>query len=662
MKQQFSSKLINTLLCGVVITFHATVIAQSNSTISVTNSLEPMNPIIVTATRTPKPAKDVLADFTYIGNEEIQQAAQTTLVELLQQQRGVQVTASGGGNAASSVFLRGNSNSQSIVLIDGVRSEQSYMGGPTWGNIPLSLIDHIEIIYGPQSSIYGADAIGGVIQIFTKKGEGPPKLGMSTGYGSYGTSISDASLYGATDGEKPVRYSLSVSQELSMGYPSIAGAGNNRGPSYSLFNGYPGVRTGYSKVGATGQLSQQWQIGNEIGIQFFQSKLNNQLPGKDYFADGINGTALVGQQIGQIGQYSVYSNDKISDSWSSRLQLSTSFQNDQTVQLVSSPNNTKQNIYTWQNDFKLGEDTLQLLLERRTQSIYALSYYDPTGLGGPNSTPTTLNQERNINSGALAYSLKRDSNLLNLSARRDYFTGWGAQNTGNVSYGYFLTNKLRANINYGTGFRAPDFSSLYLANYGNPNLLPEKSKNVEGGIHYQSRKMDANVVVYNNTVQNLITYGSSNPPCTDAQVNAPPNYGCAANVGLSKISGLSLGSTARLNDFAIKGSFDQMNPINQLTGNTLALRARQTGNLELGYQGSQWQATINGSAVGRRYDSGQRGLGGYAIFNGYTSYAMTKDWALFGRVNNIFNKYYQLNYGWNPPGVSVFAGIRYAMK
>ena len=170
MKQQFNSKTLVALICGAVLAFNTPVFAQSNSTISVTNSPDPMNPIIVTATRTPTPAKDVLADNVYIGSEEIQQAAQTTLVELLQQQRGIQVTASGGGNAASSVFLRGNSNSQSIVLIDGVRSEQSYMGGPTWGNIPLSLIDHIEIIYGPQSSIYGADAIGGVIQIFTKKG------------------------------------------------------------------------------------------------------------------------------------------------------------------------------------------------------------------------------------------------------------------------------------------------------------------------------------------------------------------------------------------------------------------------------------------------------------------------------------------------------------
>ena len=621
-----------------------------------------LNPMISTATRVPTPAKDVLADNVYISSEQIQQAAQTTLVELLQQQRGVQVTSSGGGNAASSVFLRGNANSQTIVLIDGVRSENSYQGGPTWGNLPLALIDHIEIVYGPQSSIYGSDAIGGVIQIFTKKGEGPLKVGASVGYGSNGTTISDASLYGATNGDKSIHYSLGVTQELSMGYPTVAGVGNTHSPSYSLFSNYPGTRTGYSKVGATGQLSQVWGRGHEIGLQFFQSKLNNQLPSLDYYKDG-NGIPMVSQTVGQIGQYSIYSRDQINDVWSSRVQLTTSFENDSTIQTVNAPINNKQNIYTWQNDFKIGQDSLQAVLERRTQNVYSVSFIDPTGNGLANNVPSVLSADRVINSGALAYSLKRDANLLNLSARRDYFTGWGGQTTGSAAYGYFLTNNLRTNVSYGTGFRAPDISSLYLANYGNPNLLPEKSKNTEGGLYYESKSMDANVVIYNNTVQNLIAYASTNPPCTDAQVNAPPNYGCASNVaGYSKISGVSLGSTARLSDYSVRGSFDQMNPINQSTGNVLALRARQTGNLEFGYQGSQWQATINGTAVGRRYDSGNRALGGYSIMNAYSSYAITKDWSLFGRVNNIFNKYYQMNYGWNSPGVSVFVGARYAMQ
>jgi vitamin B12 transporter len=659
MKKWFISNAL--FFGGAFLISIASANAQSSSNVTVAVAPNTMDPIIVTATRTPTPAKDVLADYSYISKEEIERAGQTTLVELLQQQKSIQISSSGTGNSASSVFLRGNSNNQTIVLIDGVRSETAYLGGPTWGNIPVALIDHIEVIYGPQSSMYGSDAIGGVIQIFTKKGLEGEHVSASAGYGTYGTSISDASLYGAIKGDHTTHYSIGVSQELSMGYPTVAGSGNNHGPSKSLYASYPGTRTGYSKLGATGQVSQEWASGHELGLQFFQSKLINQFPGADYYYDA-NGTPVIGQTVGLVGQYSAYSNDQVTDFWKSHIQLSFSHENDQTNQLVSQPYNTKQNIYTWQNDFKVSQDTLQLLLERRTQNVYALSYYDPSGGYGPSNAPIVVSQDRNINSGALAYSLKRGNHLANFSARRDYFTGLGAQNTGNASYGYFLTNSIRTSISYGTGFRAPDLSSLYLPNYGNPNLLPEKSKNTEGGIFYESKTLDANIVVYNNTVQNLISYSSSSPPCTLDQLNSAPNYGCAANTGMSKISGLSLGATTRLEELTLKGSFDQMNPIDQSTGNVLALRARQSGNFDIGYQNKSWQVNMSTTAVGRRYDSSLNALGGYALLNLYSSYALTKEWSLFVRANNILNKYYQLNYGWNPPGSNVFIGARFTSK
>ena len=145
-----------------------------------------MDPVIVTATRTPTRANDVLADYVLIGPEEIADAGQTSLVELLQRQRGVEITGpSGSGGSGASVFLRGTSNQQSLLLIDGVRVEAGFLGGPTWSAIPLAIIDHIEIIFGPQSSLYGSDAIGGVIQIFTKTGEGPFQATASYGYGTY---------------------------------------------------------------------------------------------------------------------------------------------------------------------------------------------------------------------------------------------------------------------------------------------------------------------------------------------------------------------------------------------------------------------------------------------------------------------------------------------
>jgi len=150
-----------------------------------------------------------------------------------------------------------------------------------------------------------------------------------------------------------------------------------------------------------------------------------------------------------------------------------------------------------------------------------------------------------------------------------------------------------------------------------------------------------------------------------------------------KISGISLGLTKRIDNFIFKGSFDQQNPINQVTGDVLAKRAQQFGNINIEYSANRITAGFGGTFSAKRSDpvgttyyyvapssgsyssttgSTNGTMGGYSIFNTYASYSLTKDWTLFGRWNNIFNKNYQLSYGYNTPGSNVFIGLRYAMK
>ncbi|MGH8809391.1 MAG: TonB-dependent receptor plug domain-containing protein, partial [Noviherbaspirillum sp.] len=145
---------------AVLAAFSSTAIAQDKS----------LAPVVVTATRSPQIAKEVLADNVIITSEEIAKSGRTSLVELLQRQRGIEITRNGGPGTNSSVFIRGTDNRQNIVLVDGVRVGSSTSGGASWSAIPLSQIDRVEIVYGPLSTMYGADAVGGVIQIFTKQG------------------------------------------------------------------------------------------------------------------------------------------------------------------------------------------------------------------------------------------------------------------------------------------------------------------------------------------------------------------------------------------------------------------------------------------------------------------------------------------------------------
>jgi len=651
MKQNFNKQL-GTLLCLGLLTLSNTTHAQNNSNVLVAAVPNPMDPIIVTATRTPTKASDVLADNVYIGPEEIQQAGQTTLVELLQRQKGVTISSYGGGGSNSSVFLRGTTNNQTLVLIDGVRVDDSFSGGANWSVIPLNVIDHIEIIFGPQSSLYGADAIGGVIQIFTKRGEGPPKLNASIGYGTYGTSISEASINGSTTGDQKISYSLAASQTLSMGFNTIA-SNNKDGIA-------PGNRTGYVQDSATGRVSQEWHKGQEFGLQFLQSRLNNQLPA----LNGQDGLQQVQNQISQLATYSLYSKNQITDIWKSLVQASAQTSNALTHSPTSgdysaydSTLNQRQNIYTWQNDIKLGKDLLQVLAERRTQTVSSsqLNYNSsefPYPLLG-------FNQSRNTNSGALAYQLKRESSIANFSIRNDSITGYGPQTTGSAAYGYFFTKEWRANINYGTGFRAPTFNDLYYPGYGNPAVQAEKSKNTEVGLHFERPALEGHVVVFSNSISNLIQVSKVNCPA-----GTNPFTGCASNVSSANITGLSISGMTQLVSLNLKGSFTQQNPVNQGSDTTLIKQAKQYGNIAAEYIYSKLTTGLGATFSGRRNDylGESMGMGSYTIYNLYVNYDLEKDLSLFARWNNVFNKDYQLSYGYNTPGSNAFVGLRYAMK
>jgi vitamin B12 transporter len=179
-----------------------------------------LDTVVVTATRTPQRADEVIPDTTVIGSEEIARAGAGSVADLLRRQRGIEIVRNGGPGASTSVFLRGANSNQVVVLIDGVRIGSSTTGAASWNAIPLSSIDHIEIVYGPLSSLYGADAIGGVVQIFTKKSEGAPAFSASAGAGSYGASQYDASVHGATGGEHSVSYALSGAREDADGFSS----------------------------------------------------------------------------------------------------------------------------------------------------------------------------------------------------------------------------------------------------------------------------------------------------------------------------------------------------------------------------------------------------------------------------------------------------------
>ncbi len=190
-------------------------------------------PIVVTASRTDQSLLDLLADVTWIGPEEIARSGVDSLAQLLQRQPGTEIVTTGGPGSTSGVFLRGANTDQTLVLVDGMRIASSTTGTAALEAIPLSQIDHIEILRGPASSLYGADAIGGVIQVFTRRGASGFSANASVGYGTYNTTDVTAGVGGSTE---TLRLSAQLDARRSNGFNAIA---NPQNPLYEpLDDGY----------------------------------------------------------------------------------------------------------------------------------------------------------------------------------------------------------------------------------------------------------------------------------------------------------------------------------------------------------------------------------------------------------------------------------------
>lgn len=589
-----------------------------------------LEPVVVTATRTPQIAKEVLADNIVITAEEIANAGNSSLADILQRQRGIEMTRNGGPGTLASVFVRGTDNRQNIVLVDGVRLGSATNGGATWNAIPLSQIDHVEIVYGPLSSLYGADAMGGVIQIFTKQGEGAPKANVSAGIGSFSTRNLEAGVSGSNDG---FRYAFRAATERSDSFSATK-------PSAGPFT-YNSDRDGYDNDSASGQLAFRIAKGHEIGATFLHSRLDSQFDAGPGFDDRSETT---------VATYSVFAKNQILPHWDSHVQFSRSVDDSKTLASYNAFSggdtyDTTQQQISWQNNFRIGTEVLQVIAERRTEEV--------------DSTTAPMVRERTTNSIAAAYQLKRGAHLGAFSLRNDDNSQFGSRTTGSVSYGYRITNALRANASVGTSFRAPSFNELYYPGYGVSSNRPEKGRNAEVGLYHDDGKLQYSAVYYRNRLTDLLVYA---PVCPVEQATHP--FGCSYNVNKALLSGVTLGASTRLGNFNVRGSLDFQDPQDETTGRELARRARKHGTFGLDY--SAGPLTTGGELVfsGKRFDDTANtiSLGGYGVLNVYASYDVAPGWELFGRWNNVLDKQYELARHYNAAESNFFVGVRYAMK
>jgi len=587
--------------------------------------------VVVTATRMPQRAADVIAQTTVIGADEITRAGAGSVADVLQRQPGIEITRNGSAGANTSVYLRGANANQVVVLVDGVRTGSSTSGTASWNAIPLEAIERIEVVYGPLSTLYGADAIGGVVQIFTRKGETGLSASAAIGAGSDATRQASAHIAGSSSGEHAVSYAFGAGRDESDGYSAtMPGA-----------SGYNPDDDGYRRTSIHGRVAVAIAPGHEAGVQFLHSRLRAQ------YDSGASSFDTHNRQ--DLDTASVFLSNQLLPNWRSTLQLARS--EDQLGSFTSaaasgaSQIDTRQDEATWQNTLTFGADTLQLLAGHRKEEVAS-------------SATRALERQRITNSLAAAYALRRGPHLVDISARRDHSV-YGAKNSGAAGYGYDVGQGLRATASIGSSFRAPTFNELYYPGYGVDTNQPERGRNAELGLRYDGRAVQLDATVYRNRLSDMIV--SANP-CPDQRDGRSGS--CAYNVASATLEGVSLAGSTRIGALRLRGSADWQDPQDNSSGKRLARRATRHASLNMEYAARQLTAGAEWIISGARFDDAAnlRRLGGYGLLNLYASWRINGDFSLLARVNNSADKRYELARNYGTGGRSWFAGLRYGIR
>jgi len=579
-----------------------------------------LDPVSVTATRGLQPVADLLADVTVIGRDEIARAGVESLAGLLQRQPGTEIVQNGGPASVSGVFLRGANRGQTLVLVDGVRIASSSVGATSLEAIPLDQIERIEILRGPASSLYGADAIGGVIQVFTRRGSGDFSANATAGYGTYATSNLTAGMSGSAG---PLRLSLQAGAKRSVGFNAIA---------YPSSFGVNDDRDGYSSQNISAYAAQPWSEGVELPAQYVRSRLDAQFDGGPGFDD---------RTITTVEAWQVASRNRLAPAWVSQLSMGDGIDDSATQTAYGTfPFRTTQRQYTWQNEFTLPVGMLTAGLERREERVATDAGFAVTA--------------RNTDALFGIYQLRDGPHALQANLRRDDSSQYGGKTTGAIAYGYRIAPSFRVTAGGSTGFKAPSFNDLYYPGFSNPALAPETSRNAEIGAYWYGAgttgTWEARAVAYRNRVRQLIVL-----QC-DAAFNCVPN-----NVERALLEGVTHGFDARFGATTVVASLDLQRPEDEVTGLLLPRRARQHGALTLGHATGPVRFGAEVVASSYRYDNvaNTRRLAGYGILNLTAEWNFANGWTAFARADNVFARDYQLATDYSTGGATMFAGLRW---
>jgi vitamin B12 transporter len=578
-----------------------------------------LDEVVVTATRLPQALNKTLADVSVMSEAEIHASAAPDVASLLRAVVGVEVVQTGGMGSVSSVFMRGTSSSQVLVLIDGVRVNSATDGRTALDQIMLDNIERIEIVRGNVSSLYGSEAIGGVIQLFTKQGHGAPAFNASAGVGSPGSQRAALGFSGEVGDNA---FSLNASRIRTDG---VSAMNPQLAPKANPNN------NGYDNNTLNAQFKHRFNADHAVSATWFSTRGNVSFDNAYGVATDVN----ISQT--SLDKFSLTTDDQMSANWHSAVRLAQgrdASQNDLNGAL-SSRYETLNNQVSWQNNLQLAAgQKLNLAAEYLQQAVSSNTVFTQTS--------------RTVNTILGGYTGDYGAQQVQLNMRQDQYSDFGTANVGLFGYGLVLNDAWRATATFSNAFKAPTFNDMYWPSawgyQGNPNLKPERSQNQELGVHYAQGFHHLNFVYFNNKINDLI---ASNAAGSTTE-----------NINQAQIVGQEISYHLDMGNKHFKANVTLQDPRDSLTGALLPKRAKTFANLSASHQLADVGMGVEVRYSGERMD-GTNTLPSYALLNLTANYILDKNLTLKARVDNLFNKDYSEAYRYQTPGRIVFVSLNY---
>lgn len=576
--------------------------------------------VIVTATRTPVALVDSLASVSTVSRQQLDIRQPLELTDVLRQLPSLELGRNGGPGSTTSLFTRGTSGGHTLILVDGMRMSSATSGGTSFQFLNPDQIERVEVVRGAYSSLYGSEAIGGVVQIFTRDGSASTGSYVSTAAGSH--QLRKAAI-GTSGNTGNLRYGIHAS------YLDTDGINNQEADPH-------GDRDGHRNKSINASVGYRFDNGADLSLRFLES--NNRT---DY--DNIFDASELPYSDAWLQNISLKGALPVTDFWVSQLSLGLSTDDSDNYDKVSDRNlghfRTRREQLLWQNDFTLAEDHLLTVGYDYYEDEVKSSNVYVDDAGRPVKTRD--------NSAAFAqYQGSWAVADLVLGLREEDNEHFGSHTTANVSLGFHLGNSHRLVVTWAEGFKAPTFNDLYWPSSawdaGNPDLLPEVSENIEISLRGHYDHWHWALSYFENDVDNLIAWAPG-----DDFIWRPYNVDDAEIEGTE----LVVGTTAA--GWDLNASYTYLEPRDANSGNLLTRRSRNNLTLNADTRfGDRFSFGLSLKSQGKRYNNAAntQQLGGYTTLGLRVGMQITPSLEAGLKGDNLLDKNYQLADDYNQEG------------